>query len=63
MSQIYDFEFNYWKKFRFQEQDKFKGVVVAIKEVFNGQLSQKYKSLDQILSLSDIFKQKSCILK
>jgi hypothetical protein len=41
----------------------FKGVVVAFKGVFNGQLSQKYESLDQILSLNDIFKQKSCILK
>jgi hypothetical protein len=36
---------------------------VAFKEVFNGLLSQKYKLLDQILSFSDIFKQKSCILK
>jgi hypothetical protein len=26
-------------------------------------LSQKYKSLDQILPLSEILKQKSCILK
>jgi hypothetical protein len=35
------------------------GAVVAFYGFFDGQLSQKYKSLDQILPLSDIFKQKS----
>jgi hypothetical protein len=33
------------------------------KGVFNRQLSQKYKSMDQILPFSDIFEQKSSILK
>ena len=44
----------------------FEGVVVAKKlkiGVFNRQLSLKYKSLEQILLFSDIFEQKSCILK
>ena len=38
-------------------------MVVASQGVFNGQLSQKYKLLDQILPLSDIFKEEFCIIK
>ena len=42
----------------------FKGVVVAFLDengVFNGQLSQKYKLLDKVLVLTNVFEQKSCI--
>ena len=30
--------------------------------VFNGQLSQKYKLLEKVFSLTNVFEEKSCIL-